>query len=170
MTIVQSLAHVFAPWQSLYSSSTVLSTAVTTLHIVALLVGGGLAIAADRTTLRALRHEGPDWPYHLQELHAVHRPVLAMITLLFVTGVMMATADIETFLSSPAFWVKIGLVVLLLGNGIFVYNTEGRLASTTHKGEDLSDNLCKRLTLSSRFSGVLWILTTIAGCVLTAAA
>jgi hypothetical protein len=161
---------VLSSWQSIYSDSTVLSTATTTLHIVALLVGGGLAIAADRTTLRALRHEGPDWPYHLQELHAVHRPVLSMIAVLFITGIMMALADLDTFLASPYFWIKLGLVVLLLGNGIFVYNTEGRLASTTHKGEDLSDNLCKRLTLSSRLSVILWILTTIAGCVLASAA
>lgn len=161
MSLVQSLSGAFAPWQNLYSNSKLVATTVTTTHIVSLLVGGGLAIAADRTTLRALKREEPDWPLHLTELHAVHRPVLAMLALLFLSGVALAAADIETFATSPMFWVKLALVALLLVNGGVLYQTETRLK------QGLSTTLQKRLGLTTRVSLVLWILTAIAGTVLT---
>ena len=164
MSVVQTLSGAFAPWQNVYSNSKAIATIVTTVHIVALLVGGGLAIGADRTTLRALRHEMPDWKYHLSELHAVHRPVLAMIALLFVSGVALAAADIETFWATPYFWVKLGLVALLLVNGAFLYRTESQL----HAG--LNDALERRLRIATRLSMTLWILTAIAGTVLANAA
>lgn len=52
MTLVSQLAELLAPWQDLYNDSVPLATAVTTVHLVALVVGGGLAIAADRASLR----------------------------------------------------------------------------------------------------------------------
>src|SRR5205809_473656 len=70
MTIVQELARVFAPWQSLYSDTKAVSIAVPALHIVAMLIGGGMAVAADRMTLRmAGRREG-EREWHLDELAA----------------------------------------------------------------------------------------------------
>lgn len=161
MTIIQSLATAFAPWQSLYSDNAIVSTAVTTTHIVSLLVGGGLAIAADRTTLRAIKHKDPDWRYHLAELHAVHRPVIAMIALIFVSGVLLAAADIKTFAAAPMFWVKLGLVALLMINGAALYRTEEKLTA------DLGERLQRRLGMFAKISLVLWITTAIAGTVLT---
>ena len=57
--IVSTLVHLFAPWQSLYSNSKPVATAVTATHLVALLYGGGFAVAADRATLRA-RPDDPE--------------------------------------------------------------------------------------------------------------
>ncbi|HUP89733.1 MAG TPA: hypothetical protein VM100_10290 [Longimicrobiales bacterium] len=159
--VVETLTSAFAPWQKAYSDSSVISTAVTATHIVSLLVGGGLAIGADRTTLRALKREAPDWQNHLAELHAVHRPVVWMLVVLFISGLAMATADIETFATSPLFWLKLALVTLLLVNGYVLYRTEGRLLRT------LSAPLLDRLKLTTYLSLLLWVLTTVAGVVLT---
>jgi len=41
-----------------------------------------------------------------------------------VTGVLLAAADVETFLPSVIFWVKLGLVALLVINGGVLTLTE----------------------------------------------
>ena len=68
MTIVQTVAHIFAPWQSLYSDSKSVAAVVNAVHLTGLLFGGGLAVAADRTTLRALKGERADRVRALAEL------------------------------------------------------------------------------------------------------
>ena len=60
MTVVHTLAHFFAPWQSLYGDSKSVAAVVNAVHLTGLLFGGGLAVAADRTTLRALKGERTD--------------------------------------------------------------------------------------------------------------
>ena len=40
---------------------------------------------------------------------------------------LLTAADLETFATSPVFWVKLGLVTLLLANGLVLERTESRL-------------------------------------------
>jgi uncharacterized membrane protein len=164
MTIVAQLATLLAPWQSLYSDSKIVSGSVTGLHIVALLFSGGLAIAADRTTLRALRGDDSARTRQLAELHAVHRPVLIALSVLVGSGVLLAAADVKTFLSAPLFWGKLVLVVVLLGNGAFLARTEKALQ------RDASPILWRRLRLAAWCSLVLWAITTLMGTALTSIA
>jgi hypothetical protein len=49
--VLQQLVAAFEPWKSAYSNSKVIPAAVTSVHLVALLFGGGLAVAADRATI-----------------------------------------------------------------------------------------------------------------------
>src|SRR3954464_6925688 len=113
---IKALEDLFAPWQSAYSDSTAISTTVTAVHLIGMLIGGGLAIAADRATLR-ISHEKPgERERHLGELRAVHRPVLIALIVLFLSGLAMMTADIKTFIASPVLWVKLALVALLVLN------------------------------------------------------
>ena len=165
---IETRAAVFAPWQSLYADSRVVSTLVTATHIVTLLIGGGLAIAADRMTLRALRRPAAERVFHMQELGAVHRPILGALALLFISGMALAAADVEVFAASPAFWVKLGLVALLLVNGAVLYRTEARIGKEPAAAQDQA--LWRRLGLTARLSVALWLLTALAGTVLTAAA
>ena len=169
---VHELASFFSPWNTLYSGSKALSTGVTSVHILALLFGGGLALAADRSTLRALKRPAAERAHQLQELRAVHRPVLVALTVLFASGVAMATADVETFAVSPYFWVKMGLVVTLLANGLYLTNVENRLnvLAVTELPPDRGPGLWRHLRRASVLSLTLWGLTALAGAVLAGAA
>jgi hypothetical protein len=168
--MIHALAKLFGPWKSLYSNSTPISTAVTGVHILALLIAGGLAIAADRTTLRVLRRPVAERRYQLAELHDVHRPVLIGLAVLVTSGILLFTADFETFATSVMFWVKAGLVAGLLANGVILYSTEVSLDRAMQKGDDAPESLWSRLRTASRVSLALWILTAAGGAVLTSAA
>lgn len=163
MPSITDLAAPFAGWSALYADSTLVSTTVTTIHILALLGAGGLALAADRLTLRATV---PDASRIAEELRAVHRPVLVALTVLFISGLALATADLETFLASPVFWVKLGLVTLLLANGAGLARTESRVRASL----PVTDALWRRLRMHAWVSLTLWALVTVAGTVLVNAA
>ena len=165
MTIVQELARLFAPWQSLYSDTKAVSIAVPALHIVAMLIGGGMAVAADRMTLRmAGRREG-EREWHLDELAAVHRPVLVALAVMFLTGVALFAADVKTYAVSPVFWVKLGLVTLLMLNGIVLARTEAKLRRVSVDASGTAA-LWKRMQRTSIASLTLWTTTALAGAVL----
>jgi hypothetical protein len=164
--MIAQLAQLFAPWKSLYGDSKVLPAVVQSVHLIALLFGGGFAVAADRSTLLAKRRSDERRAYQLGELHAVHRPVLIALTFALLSGVAMATADVETFASSPNFWVKLGLVAVLLANGALLTLTEKRL----FKAGGTDARLWSRLRFNSVCSLGLWTATLIAGVALTNAA
>lgn len=146
------IAQIFAPWQSAYSDSTILPTVVTALHLIGMLIGGGLAIAADRFTLRITRDQSGDRARHLGELTAIHTPVLLALTLLFITGVAMVTADFQTFMTSPVLWVKLSLVTLLVINGVGLERTETALRKLNGSPGESSLKLWRRLRTSARSS------------------
>ena len=172
MSIVPALVHAFAPWQSLYSNSKTTETVVTSTHLVAMLFGGGFAVAADRATLRATAQNADGRRRLLQELGTVHRPVLIALGFLFVSGVALATADVDTFAKSPAFALKLVLVALLLGNGFVLTRTEAALRGVPAPGADQprEDRLWRRLRTTARLSLLLWTVTVVAGTVLVNAA
>lgn len=166
MHLTHALASVVAPWRTLYGNSTVVSTAVTFAHIAALVVGGGLALAADRSTLRALRAGNGERERHLEELHAVHRPVLAALAVAFASGLLLFAADVETFAASPTFWMKLGLVALLLANGAVLARTERALRTTTPAAVPDDSPLWRRLRLTAYTSAGLWLAVVLAGTAL----
>jgi hypothetical protein len=165
MIDIHTLAQPFAPWNSLYSGSKLISTAVTTVHLGALFLGGGLAVAADRATLRVAADRPDERARQLIEVSDVHRPVLIAVALLFISGIAMALADLETFLTSPVFWVKLSLVTLLLINGAMLQRTESAL-----RGVSVSDAAMparwKRMRTFTILSISLWIATFVAGSIL----
>lgn len=168
---VDALVRAVAPWQSAYSDSKVIATAVVTIHLVALLFGGGLAVAADRATLRALRVRGrvPDAPVEarlLAELGAVHRPVLVAMALLFGSGVLLTAADLKTYWGSWVFWLKLALVALLLVNGAVLERAEAGLRRG-RAGDDLAAARWGRLRAATWASLALWTATTVVGVALT---
>jgi uncharacterized membrane protein len=164
MHFLKSIEDLFAPWQNAYSDSTALSTTVTALHLIGMLVGGGLAIAADRATLRIADEQPGERERHLGELNAIHRPVLLALALLFLTGVLMVTSDIATFLGSPVLWIKLGLVALLVFNGVVLERTETSL----RRGDEKAS--WRKLRVAAMCSIGLWIATLVAGTILVSAA
>jgi uncharacterized membrane protein len=163
-SLIATLTHLFAPWNALYANSKVAESIVTSLHLIAMMIGGGLAIAADRETLRVTRTSSGMGPETLARLTATHRPVLLALTVLLLTGLALATADIETFAHSAAFLVKLSLVALLVTNGAVLVSTEQKLRRGA--SIDRVPRLWRRLRLTARLSLVLWVCTVIAGAIL----
>lgn len=115
-------------WAHWYGDSAALSTAVTAVHLAGMLLGGGLALASDRTTLRALARHEP-LTGHLAELDQVHRPIAVGLALTFLTGFLMLAADLDAMVRSPVFWTKMGVLVALLANGWRIRQTARCLAA-----------------------------------------
>lgn len=161
-----ALANVVAPWAKFYSHSTTTSTIVIFLHIAPLVVGGGLAIALDRASLRLPHDEPGARERHLAELASVHVVVVAALMLSFLSGILMLAADLDTFLPSWIFWVKMALVVALLGNGAVMRRLERALG----KPGDGREDQWRRLRGTAMISLVLWLAITFAGVMLSNAA
>ena len=166
LPFLKELEHLTAPWQSAFSNSKVISTSVTGAHLFALFIGGGFAIAADRSTLRALRADVGGRARQLSELHDVHRPVQIAIAVLFASGVLLALSDVKTFATAPTFWIKMALVLLLVVNGGVLTKTEQLLRRAGTLADFAQHRLWSRLRAISWVSLFLWSATLIAGVVL----
>ena len=170
--LIATLAQWFAPWKAVYSDSRLLETGVVSVHVLATLVGGGIAIAADRDNLRTMRAEPGDCPQVLDELHATHRPVLIGLAFLFLSGIALAAADVDTFAASPVFVAKLVLVALLCLNGVYLTRTEHLLRrrvfaeSIWPDSPDPTPKLCRRLRRASWLSLGLWLSTAVVGVAL----
>jgi uncharacterized membrane-anchored protein len=166
LPFLRELEHLTAPWQSAFSNSKVISTSITGAHLFALFIGGGFAIAADRSTLRALRADADERARQLGELRDVHRPVLIAIAVLFVSGVLLALSDVKTFATAPTFWIKMALVMLLVVNGALLTKTEQALWRAGVRAEVSQRRLWARMRAISWASLFLWSATLVAGVVL----
>ena len=154
------LAEFLSRWASLYSGHAVLRTIVIFAHVGALVGAGGCAIAADRGTLLAARKHDAERRTQVDAIAGTHRLVAAGLAVIVVSGLLMLTADLETFLSSRVFWIKMGLVGLLLINGVVLTSAERRF----RRGEQQA---WARLRFTAISSLALWFLITLAGVGLT---
>jgi hypothetical protein len=150
--------NLLAPWTHLYRHATALRAAVTYAHLIGILLGGGVAVATDRAALQ-LSPTLPDWRRELDRLAEVHRWVVGGLALIFASGLLMMLADVETFAQSAVFWIKIGLVALLLGNGYVRLRAEIALRQGSAVG-------WSRFRQTSIASLVLWLLVLLAGALL----
>jgi hypothetical protein len=161
----EALLHLLAPWKELYSNSKVVDTVTVFVHIAALLFGGGAAVVADRATIRVREFGTEEARRTLDDLTASHRMVLIALSLSLVSGVGLAAADLDTFLASPIFAIKLALVALLVVNGAFLTRTETQLHDASLE-TGRATRLWGRLQHSARASMVLWTATVLAGAAL----
>lgn len=154
------LASAVSEWAALYANHAALRTFVLFTHVGALVGAGGCAIAADRATLLALRKDEGERRTQVAAIAGTHRIVVIGLSLIVVSGLLMLAADLETFLSSRVFWIKMGLVVLLLVNGAVLTSAERRA------GRGAGD-AWRRLRVTAVASLALWFLITFAGVALT---
>ena len=146
-------------WTTLYSNHAVLRTVVAFAHVGGLVGGGGCAIAADRATLMLSPRDTGLLPMHLAFIRRAHRVVLCGLVLIFVSGLLLVAADLETYLVSRIFWTKMALIGALLVNGALLARAE-RLARSG------GDRAWRRLRHASLISLGLWFLTTLLGTAL----
>jgi hypothetical protein len=159
MAAPEFLVHATQGWARLYADTKVVSTGVLYVHLAGLLLGGGAAVAADRETLKAAREAEPVRADHLAFLGTVHAIAITGLTLLALSGTAMLLADLETFWSAKAFWIKMSLIVLLLANGLVMRQAE-QLART------LPDRAWRQLKTTSIMSLVLWFAILLASTIL----
>ena len=171
ISIVQSLAAAVKPWSKLYSDSTAVSSTVTFFHLAGLLFAGGLAVSSDRATFRALRGTVDDRTRLLTELSTSHSWVVGGLTVIFASGLLLALSDVKTFATSAVYWTKMGLVVLLLANGLLLQRTERKLRAGDQLNPSMSPPtpLWRRLRFAAAASMALWTAIVLAGVILVEA-
>jgi hypothetical protein len=146
-------------WASFYADFGYVRTAVGFLHVGGLVLGGGCAIAADRMTLIGARRKPAERHALLQDLRRTHRVVLAGLACVIVSGFLLFAADMGTFLNSKLFWIKMGLFVLLIVNGLLLLRAENAAAQNEVRG-------WSRLATTSMVSIALWFVITLLGAAL----
>ena len=154
--------NLVARWAHLYSDHKAVSEAVNFIHFGGVLLAGGLAVAADRATLRLSRAEvdGGTSTWALAEIAGVHRLVLTGLTVVVVSGLLQTFADLDTYLTSVVFWSKMALVAVLLGNGWIRLRAENRV----RRGEDGAWPAYRRTSVASL---ILWFTLVLFGTVLS---
>lgn len=151
-----SLAERTQGWADIYGASGTVSLTVTYLHVAAMLVGGGLAIAQDRAIWRM-----PATPDAVTGALAgqadTHRPVVIALAVAAITGVLMFAADVEALGANRIFWAKMALVALLLVNGVLMLRVERSAAAQAP--EAVRTGLRRHAVVSA----ALWLLVALAG-------
>ncbi len=159
MAAPEFLVHAVQGWAKLYADSKPVSIGVIYVHLAGLLLGGGAAVAADRETLKAAGEAEPERADHLAFLGTVHSIAVAGLVMLVLSGAAMLLADLENFWSARSYWVKMGLVGLLLANGLVMQRAE-RLART------MPARAWRQLKITSVVSLALWFAILLASVVL----
>jgi hypothetical protein len=123
--LFDSLTTLVQPWADAYSKHAALSTSVIAAHVLAMFVGGGLAIGADRAILRAAPGSAEAARAVVADFATAHALVIGSLVLTVLTGVALFLADVPTFSVSPVYWIKMASFVLLLVNGLRMRKAEG---------------------------------------------
>lgn len=165
MPVMETVAAMAQPWADMYAESGVLATLIVFLHLAGLTAAGGLALAFDRSMLRIDRGIVADRSGFLRELSAVHLPVMFAMTIVIASGFALLLADIEVFLPSRVFWLKMGVFALLLLNGLAVQAAGRRL-----RRDAMDARAWLRLRRASLRSIALWTAVIFLGVLLTVAA
>jgi len=113
-TVVTQLAAIAQPWADVYGDSGALQSTAMFAHLAGLLLSGGAAVAIDRSTIAAARRSPAERAAHLTTRRTSHRLILVGLGVTLVSGVLLLGADVEVLLGSTAFWVRMGLLALLV--------------------------------------------------------
>jgi hypothetical protein len=163
MPLPSFLSSAVESWAAFYDAHRMVSVAVRYLHLAGLVVGGGTALATDRQIVKAVRSGPAERSASLAALGGSHRVVVPALAVVVITGAMMTASDTGTFLGSRLFWSKMGLVALLLLNGVGLLAAERAASRGRARGWPW-------LGLTSVASLILWLVILLAGVWLTAAA
>ena len=141
------LASWAEPWRDTFSHSAVLSTAVLFVHLAALLVAGGFSLVADYEAIRA--------PLSAATSPAPRRLAMRGMIVLLASGAALFLSDVDAFAHLATFWIKMGLVAILVVNARFALRVD---ATTVGTGT--------RRRFHAAASAALWLCTLGAGTAL----
>ena len=152
-------------WSAYYSDHQLVSLLIRYLHLAALMVGGGTALAIDRVVLGTARTRTDDRRRAaFTAMKGSHRVVVPALAIVTASGILMAAADWDTFVASRLFWIKMVLFGLLIVNGMALVAAERAYAKST------AILMWRRVVLASGASCLLWLLILWIGEWLTIAA
>lgn len=155
---IATLATWVEPWHQVVVRSIVLATALLYLHLAAILVGGGLALAADIAVLSQPAGEGGVHRAAAIDDAVTHRRVTYALLGIIGSGAALAAADLVLFWGLPAFWLKMGAFVALLLNADAMRRAEQRCHTSRTWTRRRRHAMC---------SVGLWLLTLLGGALLT---
>ncbi len=159
MPLLETLVTALEPWSTLYGNSTALSVGLTFAHLGAMMVGGGLALGADRAVLRVGTPQTSAARLAVADaVGDVHRPVVIALVVSLISGGLQLTADLEALAVNKVMWIKLGLLVLLAGNGFLMLRNEASV-----RREEGGARAFGALRLRAITSVVLWLAITLAG-------
>jgi hypothetical protein len=159
MQMLETLVTALEPWSTLYGNSTALSVGLTFAHLGAMMVGGGLALGADRAVLRIGTPATPEARRAIADtVGDVHRPVVIALVVSLVSGGLQLTADLEALAVNKVMWIKLGLLVLLAANGFLMLRNEAAVRREEGGARAFSALRARAIT-----SVVLWLAIVLAG-------
>ena len=123
-----------------------------------LVASAGPAIAADRVLLRALRRGHNAVTAELKAMRTTHILVVSGLAAVTVSGILLMLADLDAYLQSTAFWVKMALIVALTLNGLVLVTSR----SSRRPRAPWRVDAARRVDHQPR----PWFATTLAGAVL----
>ena len=162
MLVPEALDKLVKPWADFYSHSTPATSIVQFLHIGGLLLAGGLAISADRATIRSRKWAVAERRHQMAELAGTHKWVVMGLVVVVISGVGMLAADLDTFLPSWVYWTKMALVLVLLINASRMMHFENQLKVDDNE----SSPFWSKLHRVSIVSITLWFVITLFGAIL----
>jgi hypothetical protein len=95
----------------------------------------------------------------LRVINDTHLMVVLGLVALSVSGLLLFAADLNTFLTSRLFWLKMALIGVLLLNGLVLLRTERRVVAGDERAWG-------RLPVVIAASLALWVTTTLIGAAL----
>ncbi len=117
LAAVDALAE---PWQKLYAHSTVVATLVLFGHVAGLLVAGALTLSTEGSALRLDPQDADARRRYVRSVMPSRRALVIALSIAMLSGALLFLTDLEAFAVSTVCWTKMGLVALLLANGVVV--------------------------------------------------
>ena len=152
-------------WSVYYSDHQMVSLLIRYLHLAALMVGGGTALAIDRVVLGSARTRTEDRRRAaFTAMKGSHRVVVPALAIVTASGILMAAADWRTFEASRLFWFK------MISFGFLVINGMALVAAERAYAKNTDVTMWRRVVLASGASCALWLLILWIGEWLTVAA
>lgn len=136
--MLETLTALTQPWADVFAESSWLPTAVIAVHVLAMFLAGGIAIAADRRVVQATPGSSEAFLAVATDLQATHSIVIAALTVTMLSGVALFTADPGTFWPSRVFWAKMAALLVLVVNGARMRSTESRLLTHARQTREMA--------------------------------
>lgn len=136
--MLETLTTLTQPWADYYSASSWLPTLMIAVHVLALFIGGGIALGADRRVLQSTPGRSEAYLAAAADLSATHSIVIGALIITILSGLALVASDIGTFWGSRVFWAKMATLAVLVLNGARMRSTEAQLLANARNTVEMA--------------------------------